>query len=66
MCACAVTLSDDEDKQEKALSQAYETMPDGRSALEILRKKQERRRIGKRDPSHYYFIIQWLQETSVF
>ncbi|GAA6092983.1 rhophilin-2 isoform X1 [Tachysurus ichikawai] len=42
-----LTLSDDEDKQEKALSQAYDTMPDGRSALEILRKKQERRRIGK-------------------
>ncbi|KAK3509912.1 hypothetical protein QTP70_019390 [Hemibagrus guttatus] len=42
-----LTLSDDEDKQEKALSQVYDTMPDGRSALEILRKKQERRRIGK-------------------
>lgn len=43
----AVTLSDDEDKQEKALSQVYDTMPDGRSPLEILRKKQERRHIGE-------------------
>ncbi|TTY38106.1 Rhophilin-2 [Bagarius yarrelli] len=42
-----LTLSDDEDKQEKALSQAYNTMPDGYTALEVLRKKQERRRIGK-------------------
>ncbi|KAB5526036.1 hypothetical protein PHYPO_G00147100 [Pangasianodon hypophthalmus] len=42
-----LTLNDDEDKQEKALSQVYDTMPDGRAPLEILRKKQERRRIGK-------------------
>ncbi|XP_066510688.1 rhophilin-2-like isoform X1 [Hoplias malabaricus] len=39
--------SDDEDKQEKALSQLYDTMPDGHSPLDILRKKEERRRIGK-------------------
>uniref|UniRef100_A0A4W4GIH0 Rhophilin, Rho GTPase binding protein 2 n=1 Tax=Electrophorus electricus TaxID=8005 RepID=A0A4W4GIH0_ELEEL len=39
--------SDDEDKQEKALSQLYDTMPDGRSPLDILRDKEERRRIGK-------------------
>lgn len=42
-----LTLNDDEDKQEKALSQLYDTMPDGRAPLEILRKKQERRHIGK-------------------
>uniref|UniRef100_A0A8K9Y393 Rhophilin, Rho GTPase binding protein 2 n=1 Tax=Oncorhynchus mykiss TaxID=8022 RepID=A0A8K9Y393_ONCMY len=39
--------SDDEDQQEKALSQAYDAMPDGRSPLDILRKREERRRIGK-------------------
>uniref|UniRef100_A0A674CNI0 Rhophilin, Rho GTPase binding protein 2 n=1 Tax=Salmo trutta TaxID=8032 RepID=A0A674CNI0_SALTR len=39
--------SDDEDQQEKALSQAYDAMPDGRSALDILRKREERRRVGK-------------------
>ncbi|KAI7814681.1 rhophilin-2 isoform X1 [Triplophysa rosa] len=39
--------SDDEDKQEKALSQLYDAMPDGRSPLDILKNKEERRRIGK-------------------
>ncbi|KAG9260957.1 rhophilin-2 isoform X1 [Astyanax mexicanus] len=39
--------SDDEDKQEKALSQLYDAMPDGRSPLDVLRHKDERRRIGK-------------------
>ncbi|KAI5088588.1 rhophilin-2 [Silurus meridionalis] len=42
-----LTQNDDEDKQEKTLSQVYDMMPDGRSAAEILRKKQERRHIGK-------------------
>lgn len=54
----AVTLSDEEDKQEKALCQVYETVPDGRPLLEILRKKQERRRIG--ETLHITIIIQWL------
>ncbi|XP_045564076.1 rhophilin-2 isoform X2 [Salmo salar] len=39
--------SDDEDQQEKALSQAYDAMPDGRSAVDILRKREERRHVGK-------------------
>ncbi|XP_026070965.1 rhophilin-2-like isoform X2 [Carassius auratus] len=39
--------SDDEDKQEKALSQLYDTMPEGRSPSDILKDKEERRRIGK-------------------
>ncbi|XP_045073445.1 rhophilin-2 isoform X2 [Coregonus clupeaformis] len=39
--------SDDEDQQEKALSQVYDAMPDGRSPLDILRKREERRHIGK-------------------
>uniref|UniRef100_A0A8C2DRV4 Rhophilin, Rho GTPase binding protein 2 n=1 Tax=Cyprinus carpio TaxID=7962 RepID=A0A8C2DRV4_CYPCA len=39
--------SDDEDKQEKGLSQLYDTMPEGRSPLDILQNKEERRRIGK-------------------
>uniref|UniRef100_UPI001EAF30EA rhophilin-2-like n=1 Tax=Oncorhynchus gorbuscha TaxID=8017 RepID=UPI001EAF30EA len=38
--------SDDEDQQEKALSQAYDAMPDGLSPLDILRKREERQRIG--------------------
>uniref|UniRef100_A0A672QVF0 Rhophilin-2-like n=1 Tax=Sinocyclocheilus grahami TaxID=75366 RepID=A0A672QVF0_SINGR len=42
-----LTPSDDEDKQEKALSQLYDTMPEGRSPLDILKDKEERRRIGK-------------------
>ncbi|XP_062845555.1 rhophilin-2 isoform X2 [Trichomycterus rosablanca] len=42
-----LTPSDDDDKQEKALSQLYDNMPDGLSALEILKDKQERCRVGK-------------------
>ncbi|XP_051509791.1 rhophilin-2-like isoform X1 [Myxocyprinus asiaticus] len=42
-----LTPSDDEDKQEKALSQIYDTMPEGCSPLKILKNKEERRRIGK-------------------
>uniref|UniRef100_A0A672ZZB0 Rhophilin, Rho GTPase binding protein 2 n=1 Tax=Sphaeramia orbicularis TaxID=375764 RepID=A0A672ZZB0_9TELE len=39
--------SDDEDQQEKTLSQVYDRIPDGRSPLDILKKKDERDRIGK-------------------
>ncbi|XP_077085094.1 rhophilin-2 isoform X3 [Siphateles boraxobius] len=42
-----LTPSDDEDKQEKALSQLYDAMPEGRSPLDILKNKDDRRRIGK-------------------
>lgn len=65
VCVCPVTLSDDEDKQEKALSQVYDSLPDGHSPLEILRKKQERRRIGQ---TLYIttLLFKWLNETSVF
>ncbi|KAI2662562.1 Rhophilin-2 [Labeo rohita] len=42
-----LTPSDDEDKQEKALSQLYDAMPDGRSPLDVLKDKEERRKIGK-------------------
>ncbi len=45
---CVVTPSDDEDKQEKALSQVYDAMPEGRSPVDILKDKEERRRIGER------------------
>lgn len=44
---CVVTPSDDEDKQEKALSQLYDAMPDGRSPLDVLKDKEERRKIGE-------------------
>lgn len=43
-----VAPSDDEDKQEKALSQLHDAMPDGPSPLDILKNKDERRRIGER------------------
>ncbi|XP_033988626.1 rhophilin-2 isoform X3 [Trematomus bernacchii] len=40
-------LSDDEDQQEKTLSQVYDRLPEGRSPLDILKKKDERERVGK-------------------
>ncbi|XP_070761012.1 rhophilin-2 isoform X2 [Enoplosus armatus] len=39
--------SDDEDQQEKTLSQVYDRLPEGGSPLDILKKKDERERIGK-------------------
>ncbi|XP_070848186.1 rhophilin-2 isoform X2 [Chaetodon trifascialis] len=39
--------SDDEDQQEKTLSQVYDRLPEGRSPLDILKNKDERERIGK-------------------
>uniref|UniRef100_A0A4W6G3B8 Rhophilin, Rho GTPase binding protein 2 n=1 Tax=Lates calcarifer TaxID=8187 RepID=A0A4W6G3B8_LATCA len=39
--------SDDEDQQEKTLSQVYDRLPEGRSPLDILKNKEERERIGK-------------------
>ncbi|XP_030582323.1 rhophilin-2 isoform X1 [Archocentrus centrarchus] len=39
--------SDDEDQQEKTLSQVYDCLPDGHTPLEILKNKDERQRIGK-------------------
>uniref|UniRef100_A0AAX7UYP2 Rhophilin, Rho GTPase binding protein 2 n=1 Tax=Astatotilapia calliptera TaxID=8154 RepID=A0AAX7UYP2_ASTCA len=38
---------DDEDKQEKTLSQVYDSLPEGCTALDILKNKDERQRIGK-------------------
>uniref|UniRef100_A0A8D0D947 Rhophilin, Rho GTPase binding protein 2 n=1 Tax=Sander lucioperca TaxID=283035 RepID=A0A8D0D947_SANLU len=42
-----LSLSDDEDQQEKTLSQVYDRLPEGRSPLDILKRKDERERIGK-------------------
>ncbi|KAK6479919.1 rhophilin-2-like isoform X1 [Huso huso] len=39
--------NDDEDKQEKALSQLYDSMPDGMSSLKILKSKDDRKHLGK-------------------
>ncbi|XP_060924113.1 rhophilin-2 isoform X2 [Limanda limanda] len=39
--------NDDEDQQEKTLSQVYDRLPEGRSPLDILKNKEERERIGK-------------------
>ncbi|XP_067854310.1 rhophilin-2 [Heptranchias perlo] len=38
---------DDDDQQEKLLSQLYDAMPDGLAPLSILRSKEERKRLGK-------------------
>ncbi|KAM3625714.1 uncharacterized protein V6R79_016492 [Siganus canaliculatus] len=39
--------SDDEDQQEKTLSQVYDRLPDGHSPQDILKKEEDRKRIGK-------------------
>ncbi|XP_041078247.1 rhophilin-2-like [Polyodon spathula] len=39
--------SDDEDKQEKSLSQLYDSMPDGMSPLKVLKSKDDRKLLGK-------------------
>ncbi|XP_046906876.1 rhophilin-2 isoform X1 [Hypomesus transpacificus] len=44
---CKLSPSDDEDQQEKALSQVYDSMPEGHAPLDILKKTDKRRRIGK-------------------
>lgn len=38
---------DDEDKQEKALSQLYDHIPEGLTAMNILKDKQQRTQLGK-------------------
>lgn len=45
----SVGLSDDEDQQEKTLSQVYDRLPEGRSPLDILKKRDERERVGKNE-----------------
>lgn len=48
MNSCStVGASDDEDHQEKTLSQVYDRLPEGRTPLDLLKKKEERDRIGK-------------------
>ncbi|MEE6500515.1 hypothetical protein FKM82_003813 [Ascaphus truei] len=42
-----LSLSDDEDKQEKALSQLYDHLPEGLPAMTILKDKQQRTELGK-------------------
>ncbi|XP_063802066.1 rhophilin-2 isoform X2 [Pseudophryne corroboree] len=42
-----LTLRDDEDKQEKALSQLYDHIPDGLTAMKILKDKSQRTQLGK-------------------
>jgi len=45
---CSVGPSDDEDQQEKTLSQVYDQLPEGCTPLDILKKDDERRRTGKK------------------
>ncbi|XP_077480973.1 rhophilin-2 isoform X2 [Stigmatopora argus] len=42
-----VSPSDDEDQQEKTLSQVYDRLPDGCSPLDVLKKPAERERVGR-------------------
>lgn len=42
-----VGASDDEDHQEKTLSQVYDRLPEGRTPLDLLKKKEERDRVGE-------------------
>lgn len=44
---CPVGPNDDEDQQEKTLSQVYDHLPEGRTPLDILKNKEERQCIGK-------------------
>lgn len=53
-------VSDDEDHQEKTLSQVYDRIPEGRTALDILKRKAERDRIGK---AHLRRAIQGHEEA---
>uniref|UniRef100_A0AAZ3SBS7 Rhophilin-2 n=1 Tax=Oncorhynchus tshawytscha TaxID=74940 RepID=A0AAZ3SBS7_ONCTS len=50
--------SDDEDQQEKALSQAYDAMPDGHSPLDILRKM-------RRDDKSIHSLCRHLRKLDV-
>ena len=45
---CSVAPKDDEDQQEKTLSQVYDNLPEGCTPLYILKKQDERQCIGKR------------------
>ncbi len=47
LSVCSVGPSDDEDQQEKTLSQVYDRLPEGVSPPDILKSKDERERIGK-------------------
>ncbi|XP_073515861.1 rhophilin-2 [Phyllobates terribilis] len=42
-----LTPRDDEDKQEKALSQLYDHIPEGMTTMKILKEKQQRTLLGK-------------------
>lgn len=46
---CSVRPNDDEDQQEKILSQVYDNIPEGRTPLDILKKQDERQCIGKHE-----------------
>ncbi|XP_047219271.1 rhophilin-2 isoform X1 [Girardinichthys multiradiatus] len=52
--------NDDEDQQEKALSQVYDQLPEGCSPLDILKNKDERERIGK---AHFRRAISGHEEA---
>lgn len=47
LSVCSVGPNDDEDQQEKTLSQVYDNLPEGREPLDILKKQDERQCIGR-------------------
>uniref|UniRef100_A0A674NT41 Rhophilin, Rho GTPase binding protein 2 n=1 Tax=Takifugu rubripes TaxID=31033 RepID=A0A674NT41_TAKRU len=52
--------NDDEDQQEKTLSQVYDNIPEGRTPLDILKKQDERQCVGK---AHIRRAIQGHEEA---
>uniref|UniRef100_A0A8C5ML14 Rhophilin Rho GTPase binding protein 2 n=1 Tax=Leptobrachium leishanense TaxID=445787 RepID=A0A8C5ML14_9ANUR len=55
-----LNLRDDEDKQEKCLSQLYDSMPEGLTAQAILKDRQQRTQLGK---AHLAKAIKSHEET---
>ncbi|XP_038609764.1 rhophilin-2 [Tachyglossus aculeatus] len=55
-----LTPNDDEDQQEKCLSQLYDFMPEGMTPLAVLKNKEERKQLGK---SHLRKAIDCHEES---
>lgn len=47
LCLCSVGPRDDEDQQEKTLSQVYDQLPEDCTPIDILKNKDERERFGE-------------------
>ncbi|NXA45594.1 RHPN2 protein, partial [Nothocercus julius] len=60
LCDHELQSSDDEDQQEKALSQLYDYMPEGLMVLTILKDKVQRKQLGK---AHLHKAIVYHEEA---